>query len=351
MNATLNVTAPCLALLVTLGVCRWLVRQAGRWAILDHPGERSLHHMPVPRTGGVAIVFGIATACVLLVAWDLMPDEAVRLAPAALPVTLVSFADDLRGVRAGVRLAVHFGAAGALLVLGFLPERLALPGFEVPLGTLGGWLFGMLWLAWMTNLYNFMDGIDGLAGGMAVIGFGALAVLGWLAGAYGYAVVCLVIAAAAGGFLVFNFPPARMFMGDTGSATLGFLAGGAVLWGDTRGLYPLWLGVLVFSPFIVDATVTLLRRALAGEKVWLPHRGHFYQRLVQAGWSHRQTVCAEYFLMLGCALSVIFLSITRRDAIDAACAAGWIVLYAALAGAIDRLAAKQRWGTGVRSHD
>jgi len=168
--------------------------------------------------------------------------------------------------------------------------------------------FCVLLTAWLVNLYNFMDGMDGLAGGMAIIGFGTLALLGWLGGAPLYASAALIVAAAAGGFLPFNFPPARLFMGDAGSGSLGLLVALFLLWAERMGLFPLWLGALVFSPFIVDATWTVIRRALQGKKPWQAHREHFYQRLVQAGWSHRRTTLWAYALMLKCSLLAVLAS-------------------------------------------
>jgi UDP-N-acetylmuramyl pentapeptide phosphotransferase/UDP-N-acetylglucosamine-1-phosphate transferase len=166
-----------------------------------------------------------------------------------------------------------------------------------------GWvLLAVVAIVWMTNLYNFMDGMDGLAGGMAIFGFGSLAITAWLAGNGPVAFVTVSIAAAAGAFLWFNFHPARIFLGDAGSTVFGFLAAGLSLIGWQDGIWSLWFPVLVFSPFIVDATVTLLKRAFQGEPFWQPHRTHFYQRLVLSGWGHRKTVLAEYGLMLVCGL-------------------------------------------------
>jgi UDP-N-acetylmuramyl pentapeptide phosphotransferase/UDP-N-acetylglucosamine-1-phosphate transferase len=162
----------------------------------------------------------------------------------------------------------------------------------------------VLALGWMTNLYNFMDGSNGLAGGQALFGFAAL---GWAAGDTPLAWTAWACVGAASGFLIFNFDPARVFMGDAGSIVLGFLAGALGLAGWQQGLWPLWFPLLAFSPFVVDATVTLLRRGLRGEKVWQAHREHYYQRLVRMGWSHRRTALAEYALMAAVALSALAL--------------------------------------------
>jgi len=204
-----------------------------------------------------------------------------------------------------VRLPGHLVAA-ALLVIG----GLFLPGFSLP-GLAWYWpewlgiLFSLLFLVWMINLYNFMDGMDGFAAGMAVIGFGTFAVLGYLASNQLFLALNLIVVSAAAGFLWFNYPPARIFMGDTGSSLLGLLAGGLSIWGAREGVFPFWVALLVFSPFIVDATVTLLRRLGRGERVWQAHKSHYYQRLVQSGWGHKKTVLYEYVLMLACGLSAL----------------------------------------------
>jgi UDP-N-acetylmuramyl pentapeptide phosphotransferase/UDP-N-acetylglucosamine-1-phosphate transferase len=174
----------------------------------------------------------------------------------------------------------------------------------------------------MANLYNFMDGIDGLAGGMAVIGFTTFAMLGYRASDPLFMTASLIVAAATGGFLIFNYVPARCFMGDTGSLTLGFLVAGFTLWGSYQWIIPIWISVLLFSPFIVDATVTLLRRMVRRERFWEPHRTHFYQRVIGLGWSHRRTVLVEYGLMGACAGAAVL-------ALQAPVWARWSILVAA----------------------
>jgi UDP-N-acetylmuramyl pentapeptide phosphotransferase/UDP-N-acetylglucosamine-1-phosphate transferase len=157
----------------------------------------------------------------------------------------------------------------------------------------------------MSNLYNFMDGSDGLAGGMALFGFGFYGVAAAWAGDPSFALLCLSVAGAALGFLFFNFPPARIFMGDCGSVPLGFLAAALGVIGWHNHYWPAWFPALVFSPFVVDASVTLVRRGSRGERVWRAHRSHYYQRLVQAGWGHRNTGLMEYALMIVCGLAAL----------------------------------------------
>jgi len=199
----------------------------------------------------------------------------------------------------------------------------------------------LVFIVWMINLYNFMDGMDGFAAGMAVSGFGFIALLGWLSGDAWFAQVNLIIATASLGFLIFNFPPARIFMGDVGSSTLGFMAAAFSLWGVRTGLYPFWAAVLIFSPFIADATVTLIRRILKGEKFWKAHKTHYYQRLVQAGWGHHKTLVVEYGIMLACGISAL-VSVDASATVQVAVLSFWFLFYIIFFSWISRISYKQR---------
>ena len=257
--------------------------------ILDRPNERSLHQQPVPRTGGIGVAAGIAASIPLA-----SPIEWWPLWLGAALLVGVSFAEDLGGLPIVGRLVAHFLSAGALAVC-LLAQGLG-----------WGWAAVMIVpVVWMINLYNFMDGMDGLAGGMAVFGFGFLAVLSWAGNHQPLMLVSASIAAAAAAFLLFNFHPARIFLGDAGSTTLGFLAAGLGLIGWQYEVWSLWVPLLVFSPFIVDASVTLARRLVRGEKFWQAHRSHYYQRLVLSGWSHRRTALAEYGVMVCCGIGAL----------------------------------------------
>jgi len=186
-----------------------------------------------------------------------------------------------------------------------------------------------------------MDGMDGFAGGMTVMGFGFLGYLAWAGGDSFVAVLSLLTVGATGGFLIFNRPPARIFMGDAGSTLLGFLAGTLSVLEAHRGLFDLWVPILIFSPFIVDATTTLFRRLLRGEKIWQAHREHYYQRLVLLGWSHRKTVLSEYCLMLACGLSAVLYTAMGAKA-RLALLAGWLLIYLALAAGVRHAESRSR---------
>lgn len=293
----------------------WLLRR--NRLPMDHPNERSLHATPTPRVGGLGIMAGVLAAALWLGDTALLP---VTLGAFALAV--VSVLDDARGLPVRVRFLAHFvAAAGCLLALG-----------------LTGWalLAGTLAVVWVTNLYNFMDGSDGLAGGMAAIGFGALGLAAWLGDAPGLAAFCAAIAAAALAFLRFNFPPARVFMGDAGSIPLGFMAASLGILGALQHAWPWLFPLLVFSPFVVDASVTLARRALRGERIWEAHRSHYYQRAVLLGASHRQIAFAAYALMLamaGLAFVLLFLPQTLA----------WLLILSAATYLLIFLAIDLRW--------
>lgn len=293
------------AFLCSLAVCWVLSRYRGPWALLDLPNDRSLHAAATPRSGGLGIVAGVVIGWLIAGFAGVLP-HATLVYLACLLVAGVSFADDIRRLAPLTRLVVQLVAAWLLVFpAAYVPASLALPGVDwhAPV-----WLletFTLLFIVWMVNLYNFMDGMDGFAGGMACIGFATLALLGALAGSSGYCLAALLVCMASAGFLPFNFPPARLFMGDLGSGCLGLLAALFMLWAEQAGLFHLWLGLLVFSPFVVDATWTVLRRTASGKTPWAAHREHFYQRLVRAGWGHRRTVMWSYALMLKCSLFAV----------------------------------------------
>ena len=319
---------------VSATITRNICNPASRLHVLDHPNERSLHKYPTPRTGGVAIVTGVLSAFVLLALWKGMGDFLPWLILSTTIMAVLSYIDDHRGLSVPVRLLGHWVCAGILVAAGLVLPYFSLPGAVWEWPSWASIVFSLLFVIWMVNLYNFMDGMDGFAGGMAVIGFCAFAVLGWLAGQPLFATLNLVVAGAVGGFLIFNFPPARIFMGDTGSSTLGLIAGAFMFWASRDGIFPLWVGVLIFSPFLVDATATLIRRMLRRDNIWSAHKTHYYQRLVELGWGHKRTTLAEYGLMFFCALSAVVAS-RRSSTVQVVVILGWIGIYAGLMTWVD----------------
>lgn len=297
----------------------WLARSRVSHVALDEPNARSLHATAMPRTGGIGLLLGIAAG------WALVAPQLPWAWWAALALLIaVSLLDDLRGLSAAVRFAAHLLAA-ALAVT-------ALPG------TADSLLFpaaAILAIGWMCNLYNFMDGSDGLAGGMAVSGFLFFAVAAALAGSTQFALLNLAVAAAAGGFLLHNFHPARIFLGDAGAVPLGFLAATFGIIGWLQRDWTWWFPLLVFSPFIVDASMTLARRLFSGARVWEAHRDHYYQRLVQLGLGHRGTALAEYALMAACGLAALW-AMTLAPEAQYLVLAGAVALYLACIVWIER---------------
>jgi UDP-N-acetylmuramyl pentapeptide phosphotransferase/UDP-N-acetylglucosamine-1-phosphate transferase len=222
----------------------------------------------------------------------------------AFIVVGVSLWDDYRSLGPGYRIIVHALAALAAVGGGLELGSLAFLDLHLPLDGWWGKALLVIFITWTINLYNFMDGMDGLAGSMGVVGFSCLGIIGFCVGESVLPWLALSIAAASGGFLVLNYPPARIFMGDGGASTLGFLTGVFIVWGNGVNAVPFWIGLLVFSPFLIDATYTLMRRVSRGERVWEAHKTHLYQLLVdRVGWSHERTLAWETALMLACALS------------------------------------------------
>jgi len=322
-----------LVVLSAFGLTRLLCSLASRLALLDHPNERSLHEAPMPRTGGLAIFVSVALGLLLslVLKWSSVTPTGRWILGATLVLAIVSFWDDRASLSPGLRLGTQaLAAVGVAWGAGLTMHTILVP----LVGTVSlGWFAApvtILFLIWMANLYNFMDGMDGFAGGMTVVGYGFLAYLGWRGGHQLILLLSLLVASAAAGFLWYNVPPARIFMGDVGSVPLGFLAAALAVMGVHDGLFDIWVPLLIFSPFIVDATVTLVRRLLRGEKIWRAHREHYYQRLVLAGWGHRRTVLAEYTLMLACGISaVVYVQVSAPWHMTILL--GWMAVYMVLA--------------------
>lgn len=301
-------------------ILRVLLRTGLAWRLAtDVPNDRSLHSLPTPRVGGWGIV------PVSVVALATHASQMWLVAVCVLALALVSQIDDRRGLPARVRFAAHFVAVAALLAA----YPVAAPWWLVA-------AVGFLML-WLINLYNFMDGSDGLAGGMALFGFGAYAVAA-LTGEHPSPALVVASAATAGaalGFLLLNFHPAKLFLGDAGSIPLGFLAGALGYCGWRDGVWPLWFPALIFSPFIADASVTLLKRLLRGEKFWQPHRDHYYQRMVRSGVGHARNALCWYALMLAGAILALW-ALGRSAAQQWAILVAWYAVLACCGAVVDR---------------
>ncbi|MCM2461596.1 glycosyltransferase family 4 protein [Pseudomonas sp. CG7] len=246
-------------------------------SIIDIPNARSSHTVPTPRGGGVAIVFSFLLALPILAISGVLPWSILwAMLGAGSGIAVLGFLDDHGHIAARWRLLGHFAASiWALYWLGGLPA-ISFFGLELELAWFGHAL-AVFYLVWMLNLYNFMDGIDGIASVEAICACLGACLLYWLGGFDSLVVAPLVLAMAVGGFLYWNFPPARIFMGDAGSGFLGIILGLLSLQAAWTSPKLLWVWLILLGVFIVDATVTLIRRLLRGDKVYEAHRSHAYQ--------------------------------------------------------------------------
>lgn len=272
------IVAFLVSLVATILVMRHLVSWLRKRQILDLPNERSSHARPTPRGGGLAVTPIVLAGWLILAGLGMALSGQLIVMGAALALLLLSWQDDRRSLPAWLRLAVHLAAVAAGLA--------ALPDHQfVFQGVLPFWAdrlaAAILWV-WFLNLYNFMDGIDGITG-VETLCIAAGLILMSPAQAQG-----AVLAGASLGFLVLNWHPAKIFLGDSGSVPLGYLLAWLLLRLAAQGL---WAPALILPAYyLADATITIAKRALRREKIWQAHRQHFYQRAVQGGFSHSRVV-------------------------------------------------------------
>lgn len=255
--------------------------------LLDNPNARSSHTLATPRGGGLVFVLLWLVAgagSVLLGVWSF--PQALAFLPGALLLAGVGYWDDHHDLPARWRALVHFGmAGGSVMALGGV-DAVGLGVTDLPLGWLGAGL-AVFAVVWSINLFNFMDGTDGIAGVEVLFVLGVGGFFLWQAGGAALAIPAWVLAAAVAGFLLWNWPRARIFMGDVGSSVLGLLIAVFALAGEVWFDVPVVLWVILYGVFWFDATVTLARRVMAGERWYAAHRSHAYQRLHRPlGWSH-----------------------------------------------------------------
>ena len=254
--------------------------------ILDIPNHRSSHMKPTPRGGGMAFVAAFLIVIPLLAHLDFVTlHGSIALLVAGLFLAILGFLDDQGHISVRWRLIGHFAAS--CLALYWVDGMPAITFFAwtLPVGPIAN-VLAILYLVWLLNLYNFMDGIDGLAGVEAVSVCMGIACLYWFSGDHSLMVLPLVLAAAVAGFLVWNFPPARIFMGDAGSGFLGFIIGVlSIQAGGIKGQF-FWSWLILLGFFVVDATVTLFQRAFQGDKIYEAHRSHAYQNASSCFGSH-----------------------------------------------------------------
>jgi Fuc2NAc and GlcNAc transferase len=278
---------------------------AGSFGMLDVPNARSSHSAAVPRGGGLAIVVTSGVTLSALALMGLVSRDLLLAMLGGIPVAIVGIVDDRHAVPAAVRLAVHIAAAlWGVFWLGGLPA-VQLAGQVIQLGWQGD-VLAVLGIVWVLNLFNFMDGIDGIAASEGVFvtcGIAALTPFGL--DPSGVSATSVVLGASCLGFLVWNWPPAKIFMGDVGSGYLGYEIAVLALIAARHSPAALWATLILGGVFLVDSTVTLLRRVLRGERLYVAHRTHAYQWLARR-WGHRPVTFAVCMLdvtwLLPCAV-------------------------------------------------
>jgi UDP-N-acetylmuramyl pentapeptide phosphotransferase/UDP-N-acetylglucosamine-1-phosphate transferase len=342
LGAIVFVTAAGLSAVMVMLVRRWAERR-----LLDHPNERSSHVAPKPRGGGLAIVIVTLGGLLLLqrCCSGLPLRHTLTLVLCGAAVAVVSWLDDLRSVPAAARFAVHLGAAAATAAaIGWWSE-MRLPGVgTIHLGT-AGLVLTIVWIAGLTNAYNFMDGIDGIAGLQGVIAGAGWALLGAMTGAAPLVVIGLLLAGSTLGFLLHNWQPARIFMGDVGAAFLGYELAALTVAASRIDARLSAAGVLLVWPFVFDTIYTFLRRARRRERVFHAHRSHLYQRLEQSGLSH-----ATVALIYG---ELATLGVAAAAAVATGMGAGWALatvgstMVGLVALVVRRERERQRFSSGV----
>ncbi|HEX6965394.1 MAG TPA: glycosyltransferase family 4 protein [Gemmatimonadaceae bacterium] len=331
-----------IAISLVLGVVLtgWVRRYALARSIIDVPNHRSSHTVATPRGGGMAIVLCYVAGIVALWVLGLLPLHIAMALLGAVAIALVGWRDDHGELSPLVRLIVQLAASvwAVAWLHGFPVISL---GHSTAHVGLWGSALAVLALVWLTNLYNFMDGIDGIAGSEAVLVGSAIAVILWRAGAPGLAIASAVLAAAALGFLFWNWPPARIFMGDVGSGTVGFAFGTIALSAQRTAAVPALILLLPLGVFIGDATFTVVRRALRRERLYAAHRSHIYQQLVQLGWEHERVTTAVSVLTLGVSalagIALLYPALAAASILGAIVllvASGWVLVRVASRGVV-----------------
>lgn len=342
LHPVLALLAIATALFLSWVLTAALRRFAIRAQLLDRPNERSSHAVPTPRGGGLAIVVAFLSLTMMLHWMIGLPGPILfSLLVSGGLVAWVGWVDDRRGLAARWRFLAHLlAAAWSVWLMRGIPA-VPLFGSRIDLGWLGT-ILAVLYLVWITNLYNFMDGIDGIAGIEAVTVAAGGAACWWLATGTPLWALPLLLAGASAGFLMLNFPPARIFMGDVGSGFLGISVGLLSLWTAQQAPQVFWCWFILIGCFMVDATTTLIRRVLRGEKFYEAHRSHAYQYASRVHGSHKAVSLAVGAINLAWLLPWAIL--VANGSVDGAVAA--LLAYAPLAGLAFRYRAGDRASQG-----
>lgn len=277
------ISAVFLSFAVSFLISLWFIGRAGKFGLIDIPNTRSSHTVPTSRGGGIGIVIGALAALSACYLFGLAEVAAryMTIAVGFFAMAMLGFCSDRFNTSAIARIIFQVIIAVMMVWLVGCPASLAIGGLVIPFGRLGA-VFSVIWLIAVTNFYNFMDGIDGLAAAQGMIAGIGVALFGAILGDRSFISMGLVLFGATAGFFILNFPPARIFMGDTGSYSLGlYIASFALI--DKRLAVPI---AMVLGVFLFDASVTLANRLVKGEEWYLAHRSHFYQRAVKLGYGH-----------------------------------------------------------------
>lgn len=307
-------------------------RIAYRFQIIDIPNIRSSHSLPTPRGGGMAVFFSFYSVLFFALYFFGKGDIDLKwvwgLILGGMIVSLSGFLDDVKELSPFLRLFAQ-GMAGLILILSGLSfKTIEIPFWkEIPLEDWGNFIT-LIWVVWIVNLYNFMDGIDGLAAGVGMIAALFFSIVALRTGNDLISLAGPILVGATAGFLIHNFPPARIFLGDIGSSLIGFLFAGFALIGnsDLKEPLPIWIPILLLGSFIFDTGVTLLKRVLKREKWFSAHRSHYYQRLTDLHLTHRQVSLIEYGLavLLGFS-SLVYI---KAEPIQRGCLlTGWVLVF------------------------
>ena len=275
------------SLAIAIFIVPLVTKLALRFNYLDHPSHRSSHIYPTPRVGGIGILVGALVGAVIIMESNESYRDWHNLILMALLVSasLLGFADDIFQLPIAGRMPLYLLITSLIALLVTHVETISLPGFpSVSIGAIGGFLFSVIFIAWYTNLFNFMDGINGIAGLTGIVTLSALSVAIFFShGSGAMGLLAVAIAAATAGFVLYNFPAALVFMGDSGSIFLGMAIGSLSLELIELNILSMAATIFLMLPFVFDATFTLFRRVISRERFWMAHRSHIYQQMCDLG--------------------------------------------------------------------
>ena len=298
-----------LAFIGTLVLTRLLIIIAHRLDIMDIPNDRSSHEIKTPRGGGLSFVILFLICTSIIYAIDNITIELyLSLLVGGLVIAVIGIWDDYSHINAGVRLFIHLLAAiAAVIWVGGL-QIIQVHEYQIYLGFFG-YILSLLLIVWLLNLFNFMDGIDGLAGSEAIFVAGGAALIEFVSkNTHEYAIILthsndktiivllVLLAFSVLGFLIYNWPPAKIFMGDSGSGFLGYILAVLAIATSTTGRLTIWTWIILLGIFIVDATITLIRRIFEGQRWYEAHRSHAYQHASQRWGSHRKVTISALII-------------------------------------------------------